>query len=137
MATETGTSGNKRGTANYSVDASGMGYSIITDDIRADFNFLIEDLPNKLDEVANYINQAAGIGDAFYFEGSGTVQDISEAAEKLNNDINNLKGTLGNLHSAFMTDIDNINAELEYNYGWVVLGHAKGSVRTETIEEEG
>ncbi len=135
MATQTGVSGNKKGTAEYSVDASGMGYSIITDDIKADFDFLIQDLPNKLDEVSNYINQAAGVTDAFYFEGSGTVQDISEAADKLNTEINDLKGTLNDLHSAFMTDIDQINAELEYNYGWVVIGHPKGSVRTETIDE--
>lgn len=137
MATQTGVSGNKRGTANYTVDASGVGYSIITDDIKADFDFLLQELPNKLDEVSDEINQAAGITDAFYFENGSSYQDISEAAEKLNTEINNLKGTLGDLHSAFMTDIEQINAELEYNYGWLIVGHAKGSVRTENIEEEG
>ena len=52
-------------------------------------------------------------------------------------DIENLKISLADLHTAFMTDIEQINAELEYNYGWLIVGHAKGSVRTENIEEEG
>ena len=127
--------GDKNVTASYDVDTSGMGYSIITPEIAADFDFLISDLPNKLDEVANYIDQAAGISDAFYFENGDTVQDISEAAEELKNDINNLKGTLSTLHSAFMTDIDEINAELEYNYGWVNVVKPKGSYKVDKVEE--
>jgi hypothetical protein len=136
MPTRTEDVGDKRVTASYGVDTSGMGYSIITPDIAADFNFLIQELPNKLDEVSNYINEAAGVSDAFYFEGSGTYQDISEAAQKLNTDINALKGTLAELHSAFMTDIDQINAELEYNYGWVTICDPKGSYKIDKKAEE-
>jgi hypothetical protein len=135
MPTRTETTGDNKVTASYDVDTSGMGYSIITPDIAADFDFLTGDLPNKLDEVAGFIQDAAGISDAFYFENGDTVQDISEAAEKLTNDINNLKGTLSTLHSAFMTDIDQINAELEYNYGWVTVVKPKGSYKVDKIEE--
>jgi hypothetical protein len=136
MASGSGQVGNKKCYANYSVDASGMGYSIITDDIKADFNFLVDDMPNKLDEVGNYIEQAASINDAFYFENGGAVSDITEAADFLKTDIENLKISLADLHTAFMTDIDNINKELEYNYGWLIIGEPKGSHRTETVEEE-
>lgn len=123
--------GNKKTTASYSVDTSGFGYSVITDDIKGDFDFLINSLPNKLDEIVNELNAAASVSDAFYFDGTSS---ISDAYEEIKNDVANLKSSLANLHSAFMTDIDNINAELEYNFGWIIIGKVKGSERTETIE---
>lgn len=128
------TNGNSRTVANYSVDTSGFGYSIITDDIRTDFDFLINSLPNKLDEISNELDSATAINDGFNFEGNGKETDISKARDEIKNDIENLKSSLVELHSAFMTDIDNINAELEYNFGWIIIGNVKGSQRTETVE---
>ncbi len=132
--TATQVDGNSKTTANYSVDTSGFGYSIITDDIRTDFDFLINSLPNKLDEVLKELDSAVSISDGFYFEGSGQENDISKARDEIKTDIENLKTSLADLHSAFMTDIDNINAELEYNFGWIIIGEVKGSQRTETVE---
>lgn len=126
--------GNSKTTAKYSVDTSGFGYSIITDDIKGDFNFLVDSLPNKLDEITKELDTATAITDGFYFEGSATESDISKARDEIKNDIDNLKTALTELYSAFMTDIDNINAELEYNFGWIIIGEVKGSQRTETIE---
>ncbi len=124
--------GNVKYTANYSVDPSGFGYSIITDDIKADFKFLIEDLPKKLDDAMEEFKKIDTIDTTFEF---GDVKDLSAARDELQQDINNLKTSLSELHSAFMTDIDNINYELEYNFGWVLIGEVKGSTRSETVPE--
>lgn len=129
------TEGNKKTTATYSCDTSGFGYSIITDDIKSDFNFLINELPQKLDNAMTKINDAAAINNAFYFENGSVVSDLSAARDEIQSDINSLKTELASLHSAFMTDIDNINMELEYNFGWIIIGEVKGSKRTVTIEE--
>lgn len=134
--TGTNIDGDTKSTATYSCDTSGFGYSIITDDIRGDFDFLINELPQKLDNAMTEINNAADITDAFYFENQSSVEDLSAAKEEIQQDINNLKRELGLLHTAFMTDIDNINMELEYNFGWPVIGEVKGSVRKEKIETE-
>lgn len=138
MASSTKTASNLDGstktTATYSCDTSGFGYSIITDDIRKDFDFLISALPNKLDEVMSEINSSAKISDAFLIENGSSFNDLSIVRDELQKDINTLKTELSTLHSAFMTDIDNINMELEYNFGWIVIGKVKGSQRTETVE---
>lgn len=133
--TGTKTEGNKKITAKYSIYSSGCGYSIITDDIKNDFNFLINDIPNKLDSAMNEINGAADIDYAFHFENNNeVVKSLSVVQQELKNDIANLKGELERLHQAFMTDIDNINMELEYNFGWIIIGDVKGSQRTEVVE---
>ncbi len=134
--TASNTEDKKKTTATYSCDSSGFGYSIITDDIRGDFDFLINDLPQKLDNAMAEINDAAAITDAFYFENQSSVGDLSVARDEIQTDINNLKRELSLLHSAFMTDIDNVNMELEYNFGWIIIGEVKGSQRTEVIESE-
>ncbi len=128
--------GTTKTTATYSVDTSGFGYSIITDDIKADFDFLINDLPQKLDNVMTELNNAANIDDAFYFENGNNVKDLSLARDEIQKDVNNIKTELNNLYNAFMTDIDNINAELEYNFGWIIIGDVKGSQRDEVIQQE-
>lgn len=129
------TVGNKKETANYSVDTSGFGYSIITDDIKADFNFLTNEIPAKLDEMLTEFDSASNSG-AFEIIGSSSVKDLSDAKTELDTDVTNLKRSLSTLHQAFMTDIDNINKELEYNFGWIKIGNVKGSVRTTTIEND-
>lgn len=136
-ASNTGTniSGNKKSTATYRCDTSGFGYTKITDDIKNDFNFLINELPQKLDNAMKELNSAADIETAFYVENQSMVNSIKSAKDEINNDINSLKRELELLHSAFMKDIDNINAELEYNFGWIIIGEVKGSTRTEIIED--
>ncbi len=106
----------------YSCTKKNMQYTIISDEIKKDFDFLLSSntMGNKLDEMLNYLNTAAGISNAFYFENGGSVQDINHVYEEIKNDVSQLKSDLDTLHAAFMTDIDNINAELEVNFGhWV------------------
>jgi hypothetical protein len=106
----------------YSCTKKNMQYTIISDEIKKDFDFLLSSntMGNKLDEMLNYLNTAAGISNAFYFENGGSVQDINHVYEEIKNDVSQLKSDLDTLHAAFMTDIDNVNAELEVNFGhWV------------------
>ncbi len=135
--TDSEESNGRRTTATYSCDTSGFGYSIITDDIKNDFNFLINELPQKLDNAMTELNNAAAIDNAFDFENQARVHDLTVARDEIQRDINALKNELSLLHSAFMTDINNINLELEYNFGWILIGEVKGSSRTEVIETEG
>lgn len=106
----------------YTCTKKNMQYTIISDEIKKDFDFLLSSntMGNKLDEMLNYLNTAAGISNAFYFENGGSVQDINHVYEEIKNDVSQLKSDLDTLHAAFMTDIDNVNAELEVNFGhWV------------------
>lgn len=106
----------------YTCTKKNMQYTIISDEIKKDFDFLLSTntMGNKLDEMLNYLNTAAGISNAFYFENGGSVQDINHVYEEIKNDVSQLKSDLDTLHAAFMTDIDNVNAELEVNFGhWV------------------
>lgn len=107
----------------YKCDTTGIGYSVITDDIKSDFDFLITDIPNALEEVRKEIDSAAVITDAFYFENGNKVNDITQAYQEMSSDITKLNEILNVLHDAFMTDIDNVNAELQNNYGWVIGGY--------------
>lgn len=137
-ATKTATKvdGTTKSTATYSVDTSGFGYTKIESDIKDDFKFLVSSLPDKLNDVVQELDCAAAINDAFYVEGSSIETDISKARDEIKNDIEKLKSSLCELYSAFMTDIDNVNAELEYNFGWIIVGKVKGSVRTEATPEK-
>jgi len=137
MATNSGVidDGKTKATANYTVEKGGMSYSIITDDIKAEFDFLTNEMPNKLDEAMGYIDTAAGVGEGFLFSNGETVSNIEKAQTKLKEEINNLKTSLATLHHAFMVDIDNVNAELEYNFGWVLIGKCKGHCTRESIED--
>lgn len=129
-------SGNTKTTAHYSVNTSGFGYSKITDDIKGDFDFLINDIPTKLDTCITELETANGYA-AFNFEGSGgSEKDLSKVLDEIKLDVSNLKNELSTLHQAFMNDIDDINAELEYNFGWIMIGSVKGTERTEIIETE-
>ena len=133
--TETRTDGNVKTTYSYSIDTAGFGYSIIDDasGIRNDFDFLIVDMPNKLDEISAYLDAAASVTTGFEVD---DLHDIAQACDNVEKDISTLKTTLAELHSAFMTDIDNINAVLAYNFGWVKIGKVKGVTRSEVIPQE-
>jgi len=123
------TEGTTKTTVGYSIDTTGIGYSKISPDIKEDFAFLVTDLPDKLDEVAKEIDSAASITDAFTFDTGASVIDISKAQNELKADISSLKTALSELYFAFMNDIDKINDELEYNYGWIIVGDVKETSR--------
>lgn len=119
---QTTTEGNVTTKTEYSCEKKGMQYTIISENIKKDFDFLLSDgeIADKLNEMLNELNSAAAIVDAFYFEGGGSVGDISKAYEEIKADVESLKGSLQVLHNAFITDIDNVNAELEVNFGHFV-----------------
>ena len=131
------TEGTTKTTVGYSIDTTGIGYSKISPDIKEDFAFLVTDLPDKLDEVAKEIDSAASITDAFTFDTGLAAIDISKAQNELKADISSLKTALSELYFAFMNDIDKINDELEYNYGWIIVGDVKETSRhTEEVPTE-
>lgn len=119
MASTTTTQTNSNGTTTttkYSCDKSSMAYTIIGDDIKADFNFLLpgNEMCNKLDEVLMHLKNAAGV-EAFDIDGK--YKDIQHVYTEIEKDINELKNGLSTLYNAFVTDIDNVNAELKVNFG--------------------
>ena len=61
-------------------------------------------------------------------KGNGKIEDI-------NNRVSYIKNELSRLHEAFMVDIDEVNAELEYNFGWPIFGHVHGTQVTEDVED--
>lgn len=105
----------------YDVQVDGVKYTVIGDNIKADFDFLIKDIPNMLEEARKKIKSASEINDAFMVENGAKVNDLMNLYEEINKDIDDAKNQLNIVHSAFMTDIDNINAELEYNFGDIEL----------------
>ena len=130
--------GNTRTTSSYSCESKNLQYTIIGQNIKDDFKFLIEALPQKLDEVKKELYNASSVTDAFSFSNNGgsSVDNLNAMYQEIQNDIEVLKVGLGNLYSAFLTDIDNINVELESNYGHRAFNKAvlEGK-KTETIEE--
>lgn len=121
----------------YSCNKKSMQYTVIGEDIKNDFSFLLDggSICTNLDEVLKYLDKAASVATAFYFENGATVSDIQHVYEEIYNDINRLKQELVSLHSAFMTDIDNVNAELEINFGhWVGAKVNAGRSTTTTNE---
>ena len=108
-------------TVSYTYDVKDMQYTIIGDNIKNDFKFLIEDIPNLLDESLNTLNKGTSIQDAFYFENGTKVQDLMHVYDEIKRDLDSVKQELATLHSAFMTDIDNVNAELASNFGHIMF----------------
>ena len=133
MATTTTTTTNSNGTkttTKYSCDKSSMAYTIIGEDIKADFNFLLpgNDMCNKLDEVLMHLKNAVGVE---AFDINGAYKDIQHAYDQVEKEIIELKNGLSTLYNAFITDIDNINAELEVNFGHVAFYKCNKASRTE------
>lgn len=112
------TSGTTKTTSKYTCESKDLQYTIIGDNIKSDFDFLINEIPDKLDAVLSELSNASANINAFQFSNESSVKDISEAYDEIKNDIDLLKNGLSTLHSAFMTDIDNVNAELENNFGY-------------------
>jgi hypothetical protein len=139
--TEVSISGNTKTTTKttYTCTEEGFAYTIIGEDIKADFDFLKSDnaIGQKLDEMLSYIKSAADIDDAFYFENGSSVFDILHAYEELKKDVEDNKKCLDTLHSAYIKAIDNVNAELKTNFGYWAgykVNKAGRSVKTEEIE---
>lgn len=123
MASTTTTQTNSNGTTTttkYSCNKSSMAYTIIGEDIKADFNFLLpgNEMCNKLDEVLMHLKNAAGV-EAFDIDGK--YKDIQHVYTEIEKDVTELKNGLSTLYNAFITDIDNVNAELEVNFGHVAF----------------
>lgn len=105
----------------YSCTQQNMSYTIIGDNIREDFKFLIKNdvnaIPGILNEALETFKTASEINDAFYFENGGSVNDLSAGFNDVKNDVVALNAQLESLYSALMKAIDNVNAELATNFG--------------------
>lgn len=119
----------------YSCSQKNMQYTTIGEDIKKDFDFLLESggICTNLNLMLSQLEQAANITTAFLFENGGSESDIQHVYEEINEDVTRLKEQLVSLHTAFMTDIDNVNAELEINFGHWVGTNVKAG-RKETIK---
>ncbi len=128
------TDGNKKVTTTYTCEAANLQYTIIGEDIMADFDFIINDIPNKLKDMMSEISKASQINDAFYFENGGdAIVDIVDAYNELQNDVNLLNDGLIELREGFKTAIANVNAELASNFGYWAF--TKPKVAGRTVEE--
>lgn len=127
--------GNTKTTSSYTCESANLKYTIIGENIKEDFSFLQNEMQNKLDEMLNEIQRAAQISNAFYIENGATVSDITTAYETIRKDVEILKSGLTTLHTSFIKDIDNINAELENNFGYWAFNKPKlAGKTTENIE---
>ena len=107
-------------------DKSGFEYYVLGDDIRKEFAFLkgsgtgTATIAGNLDEMLKYLKIATSNTDAFYFENGSTVNELEDTYLEIEKDVKDLRSNLDVLHAAFMTDIDNVNAELDKNFGYWV-----------------
>ena len=107
-------------------DKSGFEYYVLGDDIRKEFDFLkgsgtgTVTIAGNLDEMLKYLKLATSNTDAFYFENGTTVTDLEDTYLEIEKDVKDLRSNLDVLHAAIMTDIDNVNAELDKNFGYWV-----------------
>lgn len=126
--------GNTKTTNKYTCESANLSYTIIGENISEDFKF-INNISSKLDEMLSKLQSASSITDAFDIEGTGHVSDISKAYNEIKNDVQLMQTGLNTLHSTFMTDIANVNAELENNFGyWAFNKPRLAGKTTETIE---
>lgn len=129
------TEGNTKTTITYSCTPKDMQYTIIGEEIRKDFDFLTQKIPALLDESLQKLNAAASINDAFYVEGSTKYNDLMHVYDELKQDVSKIKQNLSTVHSRFMTSIDNVNAELENNFGhWAFFTVNEADRKVETID---
>lgn len=117
-------------TDSYSCKKSVLSYTLIGDDIKNDFKFLLPGnaMCNKLDEMIAELNKCLSI-EAFDIDG---LTDISQAVQEIEKDVYDLKNGLSTLYNAFIKDIDNVNAELKLNFGhWAFYWTKKEASRTQ------
>lgn len=139
MATyvHTTTNGDTTTKTSYSCTKKNMQYTTIGEDIKKDFDFLLATggICTNLDLMLVELQNAANVTTAFYFENGGVASDIQHVYDEIKEDVSRLKTQLASLHTAFMTDIDNINAELEINFGHWVGTNVKAG-RSETVKNQ-
>jgi hypothetical protein len=105
-------------------DQTGFEYYVLGDDIRKEFDFLKSSgtgnstIAGNLDEMLKHLKVATSNTDAFYFENGSTITDFNDVYLEIEKDVKDLKSGLDVLHKAIMTDIDNVNAELDKNFGY-------------------
>lgn len=127
--------GKTKTTKKYTCESESLSYTIIGDNIKEDFSFLTNQIPEKLGLVLKEIETAANISDAFYFESGNNVHDISEAYNEIKRDVELINSGLSTLYNAFVTDINNVNAELENNFGYWAFTKPKLAGKTvETVD---
>lgn len=126
--------GDTKTTSKYTCESANLSYTIIGDNISEDFDFL-NIMSDKLDEMLNNLENASAITNAFDFENGNRVYDITKAYNEIKSDVQVMKSGLSTLHSAFMTDIANVNAELSNNFGhWAFNKPRLAGKTTEAIE---
>ena len=114
----------------YDCEQKSFSYTIIGDNIKADFDFLKRggELSDKLHKFLDLIQEANDNENAFSF--NDTCNSLDGFYDNVKKEVDSLEGSLETLHSAFMTDIDNINAELKVNFGYWLGGTAREAGRT-------
>lgn len=128
--------GNTKTTITYSCTPKDMQYTIIGQEIKMDFVFLKQTLPHLLDEAMKNMSTAASISDAFYVEGNAKYNDLIHVYEELQKDVGRLKENLNAIYDRFMTSIDNVNAELENNFGhWAFYKVNEAGRKVENLED--
>lgn len=118
-------------------DKKGFEYYKIGDDIKNDFSFLKGTstgetaIAGRLDLMLSSLKIATDNMNAFKISAGsdGGVNNLNELYEEISQDVKALKNNLDVLHNAFMTDIDNVNAELDTNFGWWIGHDVKESKR--------
>lgn len=107
-------------------DQTGFEYYILGDDIRKEFDFLKStnasesSISGNLRQMLECVKRASDNTSAFYVsDGAGNTENRLEDLEsEINGYVRQLESSLDILHSAIMTDIDNVNAELDLNFGY-------------------
>lgn len=105
-------------------DKTGFEYYVLGEDIKREFDFLkgtstdSTSIAGNLDEMLNYLKKATSNISAFHFENGDSVKDLEALYSEIESDVKSLKGDLTELNSAIITDIDNVNAELDVNFGY-------------------
>lgn len=126
------TNGNQRTTITYNCSSSAFAYTIMGDDIKKDFDFLLEEgeLGSLLNQFLDDLKTACDVENPFNFNDTHT--DISKLYTEIQANVNDLKTSLVTLNSALKTDIDNVNAELKTNFGYWVGGKVNEAGRSTT-----
>lgn len=105
---------------------TGFEYYVLGDDIRREFDFLKSSntgdnsISGNLAKMMEYIKSASSNTAAFLFKNNAgaTESDFSKLEQEIQQYVKDLNSSLDVLHSAIMTDIDNVNAELDLNFGY-------------------
>ena len=105
----------------YNVEIKSMEYTVMGEEIKEDFAFINTTLKDKIDEALNYFLDGSEIDDAFYVENTGAYSDLMHAYEVIKEDVELAKTQLDELHASCIDAIDQVNAELEYNFGHILF----------------